>query len=52
MKRAKDGTWKTTFRPLPGTYEYKFLIDHQWTEDPDNGDKTHDGHGGHKSKTT
>lgn len=49
MKRAKDGTWKTTFRPLPGTYEYKFLIDHQWMEDPNNGDKTHDGHGGHNS---
>lgn len=49
MKRAKDGTWKTTFRPLPGTYEYKFLIDHQWMEDPDNDDKTHDGHGGHNS---
>lgn len=49
MKRGKNGTWTTTFRPLPGTYEYKFLIDHQWIEDPNNDDKVHDGHGGHNS---
>lgn len=36
LKRSKDGTWKTIFRPKPGTYEYKFLVDHRWTEDPGN----------------
>jgi len=46
MKRAKDGIWKTTFRPAPGVYEYKFLIDHRWVEDPVNHDRVSDGHGG------
>ena len=49
MKRGKDGIWKTTFRPPPGIYEYKFLIDHRWMEDPSHQDKTSDGHGGSNS---
>ena len=49
MKRRKNGTWTATFRPLPGTYEYKFLIDHRWVEDPSHHDKTSDGHGGFNS---
>lgn len=49
MKRGKDGTWKATFRLQPGTYEYKFLVDHRWTEDPAHHDKVSDGHGGFNS---
>ncbi len=49
MKRGKDGTWKATFRPQPGTYEYKFLVDHRWMEDPAHHDKVSDGHGGFNS---
>jgi 1,4-alpha-glucan branching enzyme len=49
MKRGKDGTWKTTFRPQQGTYEYKFLVDHQWIEDPANHERTSDNHGGFNS---
>lgn len=49
MKRGKDGTWKATFRPLPGIYEYKFLVDHLWMEDPAHQDKVSDGHGGFNS---
>ena len=49
MKRGKNGTWTATFRPLPGIYEYKFLIDHRWVEDPGHHDKTSDGHGGFNS---
>ena len=49
MKRGKDGTWKATFRPQPGTHQYKFLVDHRWMEDPANHDKAHDGHGGFNS---
>jgi 1,4-alpha-glucan branching enzyme len=46
MKRGKDGIWMTSFRPPPGIYEYKFLIDHHWVDDPNNHDKISDGHGG------
>ena len=49
MKRSKNGTWTATFRPQPGTHEYKFLVNHRWMEDPDNHEKVGDGHGGHNS---
>jgi len=49
MKMGKNGTWTATFRQPPGTYEYKFLVNHQWMEDPNNHEKVGDGHGGHNS---
>jgi len=49
MKKGKNGTWTATFRHPPGTYEYKFLVNHQWMEDPNNHEKVGDGHGGHNS---
>jgi len=36
MKKDKNGTWVKGVIILPGVYEYKFLIDGQWTEDPQN----------------
>jgi 1,4-alpha-glucan branching enzyme len=34
LKRLKSGVWKTTLSLAPGTYEYRFLVDGQWADDP------------------
>lgn len=33
MKKDKDGTWRTTVRLAPGTYEYKYFVDGAWAQD-------------------
>jgi 1,4-alpha-glucan branching enzyme len=49
LKRRKDGIWSVTLRLAPGSYEYKFLIDDRWVEDPENPRKAPDPHGGYNS---
>jgi 1,4-alpha-glucan branching enzyme len=34
MKKDKKGTWKTTLTLKPGRYEYRFLKDGTWENDP------------------
>lgn len=34
LRRQKDGTWKATVSLPPGTYEYRFLVDGEWRDDP------------------
>ena len=34
MKKDKKGIWKTTISLKPGRYEYRFLIDGNWENDP------------------
>jgi len=34
MKKDKKGTWKTAFSLKPGRYEYRFLVDGNWRNDP------------------
>ena len=36
MKKDQNGLWVKTVIIPPGTYEYKFLVDGQWKEDPQN----------------
>ncbi|MBN3038574.1 MAG: helix-turn-helix domain-containing protein [Candidatus Omnitrophica bacterium] len=36
MKKSKTGTWKTSVNLKPGRYEYKFIVDGQWWNDPTN----------------
>ena len=36
MRKDKRGTWKKQVMLSPGNYEYKFLVDGQWREDPQN----------------
>lgn len=36
MQRDENGTWKKAVMLPPGSYEYKFLVDGQWKEDPQN----------------
>lgn len=49
LKRGKDGGWKVTLRLKPGTYEYMFVVDGEWREDPLNPNKIPNPHGGFNS---
>lgn len=49
--KQPNGIWRAEIElPPPGSYQYKFLVnDEQWTDDPGNGMKSPDGHGGFNS---
>ena len=34
LKREPDGNWKVAFYLHPGRYEYRFVVDGIWTDDP------------------
>ncbi len=34
LQKQQDGVWKKTVSLPPGTYEYRLLVDGQWTDDP------------------
>ncbi len=34
LKKDKMGVWKKTLTLSPGHYEYRFIIDGQWRDDP------------------
>jgi 1,4-alpha-glucan branching enzyme len=36
MKKGKLGAWEKVLKLSPGIYEYKYLVDGQWQEDPTN----------------
>jgi len=36
MQRDDNGIWNKAVMLFPGNYEYKFLVDGQWREDPRN----------------
>jgi len=40
MNRNRNGTWKTTLSLAPGRYEYRFVVDGQWRDDPGNPERT------------
>ncbi len=35
LKKLKNGLWKTTVALEVGSYQYRFLVDGQWRDDPD-----------------
>ncbi len=35
MRRGKDGVWTTSVDLPPGTHHYRFIVDGEWTDDPD-----------------
>ena len=37
LKRNMSGTWEKILMLPPGTYEYKYIVDGCWQEDPANG---------------
>ncbi len=36
MKKNKNGVWEKVTFLFPGTYEYRFMVDGQWKNDPSN----------------
>ena len=36
MKKDNNGVWNKTTMLFPGTYEYRFMVDGQWINDPKN----------------
>jgi hypothetical protein len=45
-----DGSWSITVKLAPGTYQYKFVADGQWTKDPYSPSDAPDGFGGRNGK--
>ncbi len=52
MKKGDDGIWRLKLKLKPGKYEYKFVVDDVWMEDPVNPDKVPDPYGGYNSVLT
>ena len=48
----KEGIWQVTIPLRPGAYQYKFVVDGNWMEDPENPAKTSNGYGGYNSCIT
>jgi 1,4-alpha-glucan branching enzyme len=40
LKKNKDGVWTTTFTLIPGRYEYRFVVDGEWRNDPNCAERT------------
>lgn len=34
LKKQKDGVWKTWTNLEPGVYEYRYIVDGEWTNPP------------------
>ena len=34
LKKGKDGEWKISLSLNPGRYQYRFLVDGEWQNDP------------------
>ena len=49
MTKGPDGLWRITVQLVQGTYEYRFLVDAAWREDPNNPRKTQNKLGGYNS---
>ncbi len=49
LKKGKDGGWKLTLRLKPGRYEYMFVVDGEWRDDPLNPNRVPNPHGGFNS---
>ncbi|MCI0391268.1 MAG: S8 family serine peptidase [Acidobacteria bacterium] len=51
LTKRQNGIWRIEIEALPpGSYQYKFVVNnHQWVDDPNNGLKLSDGHGGFNS---
>jgi 1,4-alpha-glucan branching enzyme len=45
LRKQKNGTWKSTVSLAPGVYEYRFLVDGQWADDPQCADRRPNGYG-------
>ena len=46
LKKDKNGSWKTTMTLAPGRYEYRFVVDGEWRNDPNCAERTANEFGG------
>ncbi len=46
LKKDRTGLWKTTVSLLPGHYEYRFIVDGEWRDDPQCTDRVPNAFGG------
>ena len=49
LKRAKNGIWSTWTNLEPGSYEYRFVVDGEWRQDPECPDTAVNEFGSHNS---
>lgn len=49
LKKDARGIWKTTTMLSQGTYEYRFIVDGVWQDDPENPEKSMNEFGSHNS---
>ena len=35
LRKGTDGVWRASVRLQPGTYYYRYLVDGEWSDDPD-----------------
>ncbi|MFH1569910.1 MAG: isoamylase early set domain-containing protein [Gemmatimonadota bacterium] len=49
LKKGKDGVWTTWMNLAPGKYEYRFVIDGEWCQDPACADSEANEFGSHNS---
>ncbi len=52
FEKGDDGIFRVTLELAPGKYEYKFVVDGTWVEDPANPDTMDDPYGGKNSVLT
>jgi len=52
LTKGDDGIWRAKLKLAPGKYEYKFVVDGTWMEDPNNSDSVADPFGGNNSLLT
>jgi len=52
MKRDNKGRWSKVVTLSPGRYEYKFLVDGQWQNDPSNDEMVPNSFGTHNNILT
>jgi 1,4-alpha-glucan branching enzyme len=45
LKRDKKGVWTTTMMLAPGAYEYRFVVDGEWRDDPKAAERRANEHG-------
>ena len=52
LAKGDQGLWTATLTLPPGSYQYKFIVDGTWVEDPGNPETVDDGYGGVNSVLT
>jgi 1,4-alpha-glucan branching enzyme len=45
LKKDPAGVWKTQLLLTPGTYEYRYVVDGEWWDDPEAADRVPNGFG-------